>query len=137
MKSPRHAFLLTGEVRDYECDQQGIVNNAVYQNYLEHARHQFLKRSGLVFAELIKSGIYLVVVRAEVDYKSPLRSGDAFEIGLTMTRLSPVRIGFFQDIHRMPDRKLMLASKFVCAAMDARARPIFPKVLERLLDHKV
>ncbi len=31
-------FLLAFELRDYECDLSGIVNNAVYQNYLEHAR---------------------------------------------------------------------------------------------------
>ncbi|NLI24182.1 MAG: acyl-CoA thioesterase, partial [Bacteroidales bacterium] len=30
-------FELEMEVRDYECDIQGIVNNAVYMNYLEHA----------------------------------------------------------------------------------------------------
>ena len=133
MKSPRHAFTLQLEVRDYECDQQGIVNNAVYQHYLEHARHQFLKSNGVVFAQLNQSGIYLVLVRAEVDYKAPLRGGDAFEVGLTMTRLSPVRIGFLQDIRRLPDRKLMVSSKFVCAAMNAQGRPIFPKVLEPFL----
>jgi acyl-CoA thioester hydrolase len=133
MKNSRHTFTLGFEVRDYECDQQGIVNNAIYQHYLEHARHQFLKRNGLVFAQLNKEGIYLVVVRAEIDYKAPLRGGDAFEVGLTMTRLSPVRVGFLQDIHRLPDRKLMVSSKFVCAAMNAQGRPIFPKVLEPLL----
>ena len=49
-------------VRDYECDMQGVVNNAVYQNYLEHARHEFLKLHGLDFAVLAKAGINLVVV---------------------------------------------------------------------------
>ena len=40
-------FELKMSVRDYECDLQGIVNNAVYQNYLEHARHQFSTGSRL------------------------------------------------------------------------------------------
>ncbi len=39
-------------VRDYECDLAGMVNNASYLNYLEHARHQFLKGRGIDFAQL-------------------------------------------------------------------------------------
>ena len=66
------------QVRDYECDLQGIVNNAVYQNYLEHCRHKFLNFVGLDFAELHKDGIDAVVIRAEIDYKFPLRPGDDF-----------------------------------------------------------
>ena len=68
-------------VRDYECDLQGIVNNSVYQNYLEHVRHEFLKEIGVDFAALAHQGINLVVVRAELDYKAPLTSGDRFVIG--------------------------------------------------------
>ncbi len=28
-----YIYEVTLEVRDYECDMQGIVNNAIYQNY--------------------------------------------------------------------------------------------------------
>ena len=135
-----YPFTLAFEVRDYECDLQGIVNNAVYQHYLEHARHQFLKQSGLSFAELAKEGINLVVVRAELDYKLPLRSGDAFLIGLRMARSSPVRFEFLQDIYRVSGeaRQLVLSSQFVCAAMNQNGKPIFPKVLEPLFrQHRV
>jgi acyl-CoA thioester hydrolase len=127
-------FTLAFDVRDCECDLQGIVNNAVYQQYLEHTRHTFLRSHGLQFAQLTRQGIHLVVTRAELDYKSPLRSGDAFIVGLTLERTSPVRFTFVQDIYRQPDKKLMLSSRFVCAAMDEGGRPIMPRVLDPLLE---
>ena len=61
-------------VRDYECDLQGFVNNAVYQNYLEHARHVFLKERQIDFSVLANAGTNLVVIRAELDYKGSLTS---------------------------------------------------------------
>jgi len=75
-----HHFEIELQVRDYECDLQGIVNNAVYQNYLEHCRHKFLNYAGLDFAKLHNEGIDAVVIRAELDYKFPLRPGDYFLI---------------------------------------------------------
>ena len=127
-------FELSFEVRDYECDLQGIVNNAVYQHYLEHARHRFLASHGISFAELSKAGIHLVVVRAELDYKSPLRSGDAFVVTLRMARRSPVTVEFLQEVYRVAgaERKLVLASTFVCAAMDRAGKPMKPEILEPL-----
>ena len=50
-------FTLEFAVRDYECDVQGIVNNAVYQNYLEHTRHVFLKQHSIDFVALSKRAL--------------------------------------------------------------------------------
>jgi len=101
----RPVFTLEMAVRDYECDLQAVVNNAVYQNYLEHARHEYLKSRGVDFARLAAEGINLVVTRVEIDYRYPLRSGDRFFVEVATERISPVRIGFRQSIRRLPDRK--------------------------------
>jgi len=128
-----YAFNLKMDVRDYECDIQGIVNNAVYQNYLEHARHEYLKEVGVNFAELAKNGINLVVVRAELDYKQPLMSGDQFMVGLNMERESKIKFAFHQDIIRLSDQKLMVKGKIIGTALNQRGRPEIPDELGKLL----
>ena len=132
----RYHFTLPFEVRDYECDLQGIVNNAVYQQYLEHARHRFLGTSGLSFAALTQQGINLVVVRAELDYQHPLRSGDLFTVGVRLKRLSPVRFAFLQDLYLTTggQETLALSANVVCAAMNRAGKPIMPTMLEPLFE---
>jgi acyl-CoA thioester hydrolase len=120
-------------VRDYECDMQGVVNNSVYQNYLEHARHEFLKHKGLDFAELTRRGIIVVVVRAELDYLQSLRSGDVFDVSVEPVRISAIRLGFQQQIIHEASRKVMLKALIVTTAVNERGRPWFPEELEQLL----
>ena len=73
-----YIYELQMKVRDYECDLQGIVNNANYQHYMEHTRHEFLLHAGLNFATLHDQGIDAVVARLSMAFKTPLRSGDEF-----------------------------------------------------------
>ena len=75
-------FTLPMEVRDYECDLQGIVNNAVYQNYNEHCRSAFIASLGIEFADLHARGIDVVVAQLNMRFKVPLRPGDKFEVRL-------------------------------------------------------
>ena len=126
-------YSLELEVRDYECDLQGIVNNAIYQHYLEHARHVFLKARGLDFAELSRNGVNLVVVRIELDYLHSLRPGDRFEVAVRVERVSRLRFGFRQEIRRVPDGRPILRAWVIGTALDARGRPHLPEEVERLL----
>ena len=107
----QYSHQLEFKVRDYECDLQGVVNNGVYQNYLEHARHEFLQSQGISFAEVTAQGIHLVVTRAELDYKNSLISNDLFVVRSLIRQASRVRFEFQQDIFRLPDETLMLAAK--------------------------
>lgn len=84
-------------VRDYELDCQGIVNNANYQHYLEHTRHQFCEWAGFSFKDMHEQGIDPVVNRIEIDYKIPLRSGDVMESKLWVEMKGP-RFIFHQAI---------------------------------------
>ncbi|HEY7771832.1 MAG TPA: acyl-CoA thioesterase [Marinagarivorans sp.] len=122
-------FTLDFKVRDYECDLQGIVNNSVYQNYLEHTRHEYLQARGLSFAELTAQGIYLVVTRAELDYKKPLRSGDCFWVGLNHQEKSAARGIFEQQIFRTSDNKLVLNAQFTWASITPAGKPISAKAI--------
>lgn len=101
----KYVHELTMKVRDYECDLQGVVNNANYQHYLEHARHEFLWEAGISFAELHEQGTDAMVARIAITYKTPLRSGDSFVCKLRMVK-EGVRYVFRQDIFRQSDNKL-------------------------------
>jgi acyl-CoA thioester hydrolase len=127
-------FRIDFQVRDYECDMQGVVNNAVYQNYLEHARHEFLKKLGLDFAELTRQKINLVVVRSELDYKASLRSGDSFWVGTRLERVSPLRFAFLQDILRSPEDTLVLQGRVIGTALNERGRPKMPQKIAELME---
>ncbi len=107
MTNKNYAYELEFKVRDYECDLQGVVNNSVYQNYLEHTRHEFLLSVGLDFADLFKRGITAVVARADIQYKTPLVSGDKFVCRINVEKQG-IRYLFHQDIYRLPDEKLSI-----------------------------
>ncbi len=127
-------FSVDFKVRDYECDMQGVVNNSVYQNYLEHTRHEFLLSKGIDFAELARNKINLVVLRAELDYKASLIGGDEFFVDVEFVQSSRVRFDFLQNIYRKKDNKLMLTAKITGTSVNERGRPFLPDFFAGLVN---
>lgn len=101
----KYIFETRMEVRDYECDIQGIVNNANYLHYTEHTRHLFLKHTGLSFAEMHSRGIDAVVARMNLQYKQPLRCDDGLISRLALHK-EGIRWVFDHDIFRASDERL-------------------------------
>jgi acyl-CoA thioester hydrolase len=116
-------YELAFSVRDYECDLQGIVNNAVYQNYYEHARHQYLLGKNIDFAGLHNEGIDLIVSRVEIDYKFSLRSGDLFRVTVKTYREGHLRLIFDQEIYKLPENKLVSHAKVIGVGLN-HGRPM-------------
>ena len=103
----KYIYELILKVRDYECDLQGIVNNANYQHYLEHTRHEFLLSAGVSFADLHTQGIDPVVARITISFKTPLKSGDQFVSKLYLKK-EGIKYVFYQDIFRKEDNKIVV-----------------------------
>ena len=121
------------EVRDHELDAQGIVNNAHYLHYLEHARHKFLNQIGLDFVGLAQRGVNLVVVRVEIDYLASLRSGDRFVVATNLERVSRLRFAFVQHLNRLPGYAPMLRARVIGTSLNAAGRPVLvPEVEARI-----
>ena len=102
-----YIYKLEMKVRDYECDIQGVVNNANYQHYLEYARHEFLEHIGGSFSLMHDKGFDLMVSKITLEYKRPLRGGDRFVVCVNAHRKG-AKLVFQQDIYNLADGALSL-----------------------------
>jgi YbgC/YbaW family acyl-CoA thioester hydrolase len=64
-KNSSHRMLLT--VRGYELDSYGHVNNAVYLQYLEQARWEYMRDKGYL-DKITRESLFLVVVESNIRY---------------------------------------------------------------------
>ena len=120
------------EVRDHELDQFGVVNNAVYQNYLEHARHAFLVSRGICLTHLLEEKFRPVITRIDLEYLLPLQSGDWFSVQLWLTSLTRVKFQFFQQIQKIPSMQSTTRAHVIGTFLGPNDRPVMPENMKIL-----
>ena len=109
-------------VRTYECDSYGHVNNANYLNYLEYARHEFLRDIGFDYLKSIREGYGVYIARIEIDYKKPAFTDDTLVIKSRPIKKGAVSGVIAQEILRGDD--LLAAAKVTWAFVDSKGTPV-------------
>ncbi|MCP4050877.1 MAG: acyl-CoA thioesterase [bacterium] len=124
------------EVRDYECDLTGVVNNANYFHYFEHARHKFLNEFGISYADFHQNkGITLVLIQAKIDFIKSLKNDNQFCVRLSLHQESRLKFYFQEQIYLMPSEELIAQGKFTCVAFFTKTKkPFLPPEIKSIID---
>ena len=120
----------------YEMDSFGHVNNAVFLNYLEKARCDFMILKGLEFADFFKWRRYPVVVRANLEFKWPARAGDQLLVKGWVTDSTKTSFTLRYEIVDETTGRLVLNAETFHVFVDDNNRPsrIPPEFHEKFIN---
>ena len=104
------------------------MNNANYLNYLELARHEFLRDVGFDYLAMVRAGYGVYVARIEIDYKKPAVTDDELLVKSWPIKKGAVSGIIAQQIWR--GEELLVDAKVTWAFVDSKGLPT--KVLPEL-----
>jgi len=110
-------------VASYELDSFGHVNNAVFLNYLEKARGDFMTLKGLRFDDFFKWRRYPVVGRAWMEFKYPAKAGDKLLVKGVITKHTAASFTLRFEVINEENRKLVLTGETFHVFVDDNNRP--------------
>ncbi len=111
-------------VRTYEVDSLGHVNNAVYLNYLEYARQQFLEQKGLRFQQFFEWGALPVVKSVNIDFHSPARAHDRLAIVAWIEHWGRTSFTMRKEIYNKTTEKACAEAQVVLVFVSPAGRPV-------------
>lgn len=111
-------------VRSYELDSYNHVNNAVYQNYLEHARMDFLNKIGFRYNDFFNAGYIIPITHIDIRYKAMAVLGDTLYVDSYPTLLKTVHGAFHQTIRKADGTVCIEAEVEWCTVSKESGRPV-------------
>lgn len=111
----------TLQVRTYECDSYGHVNNAAYLNYLEYARYEFLKTIHFDYPAFVKAGYGIFIAHIDIEYKKPSHTDDILTIQTWPLKKGAVSGTLAQKIVR--NGQIIVEAGVTWASVDTQGLP--------------
>lgn len=92
---PDHLVSRTAiRVRFSETDAMGIVHHARFFDYCEVAREEYIRRRGVEFSEIYRTGLNLPLSEAHLRFERPVRFGAILLVEIRLTHLTRARLRF-------------------------------------------
>ena len=112
------------KVRSYELDSQGHVNYAVYLNYCEYCRVQFMADANLPFTYFIDQGKFIVIAEVHAKYIAPAFLGDELEVTLETIELKRTSMLLKHEIFNTANGKKIFTATMKGVFINQQGRPI-------------
>ena len=101
-----------------ETDQMGVVYHARYLVWLDIARTEHLRHSGMSYRELEAAGLRLVVSELAVRYRQPARFDDAVRVRCWVRSVASRRVEFGYAVEHAGDERLLATARTSLIALD-------------------
>jgi acyl-CoA thioester hydrolase len=129
----------TVRVNYSETDQMGVVYHARYLVWLDVARCEHLRLSGISYRELEQAGLRLAVSELAIRYRQPARYDDLVRIRCWVRDLASRRVDFGYAVERAEDARLLATASTSLLALDdsmslTRLPPRIAQVLHPISD---
>lgn len=130
MATDQPSITVPVRVRYPECDGMGIAHHSVYPVWFEIARTELLRVNGPSYAELERSGLFIVVARLSMSFRRPARYDDELAVTATLTSIGGAKLEHAYQVHRGDE--LLCTGATTLACVDADGKPVrVPETLGR------
>ena len=109
----------TVRVNYSETDQMGVVYHARYLVWLDVARCEHLRLSGMSYRDLEQSGLRLAVSEVAIRYRQAARYDDLIRIRCWVREVASRRVDFGYAVEHADDARLLATASTSLLALDA------------------
>ena len=101
-----------------ETDQMGFVYHANYLVWLDMARTEHLRSTGVTYKDMEERGVFLAVTEARIRYRQAARYDDLVRIRCWVRDLASRRVVFGYAVERAGTGELLATAETALIALD-------------------
>ena len=95
----------------YDTDCAGVVHNIAYLRFIEESRTLMAEKMGMPLRQMVETGLYPVVLRTEIDYRSPGKVGERLHVRGGVSELGRVRFWVDFEVVRPEDGTVLVSCR--------------------------